>query len=309
MMSETSPNIIAWVMLFVLAMIWGSSFILMKLAMFDSGGGELFRWDQVAAIRLSAAGLVLLPIALRTLRSTPKVALFWMAMVGFLGNGIPAYLFTGAETQIDSGLAGILNALTPFFTVVVGVVLFRSKVKWIQVVGMVIGFLGAVGLVFQGELPASVSWLFSGMCIVATALYGVSVNIMHHQLRANKAIRISSVALFTAGVPSAIYLFTTDFTTRLETHPEALAGFGFACILGVIGTAVALIIFNRLIQNTSGIFASSVAYVAPIIAFAWGLLYKESLGWGHLFFGLIILSGVYLIRQPGAKAASKAAAK
>lgn len=290
-------QVIPWLLLALLALIWGSSFILMKLGMEDSAKETLYSWDQVAAMRLAFAGLALLPIFMRSFRRMSLADWGWIALVGIIGNGVPSFLFTGAETQVDSTFAGILTALTPFFAFLWGVLIFRAKSVLRQVFGIVIGFAGAIGLVMQSELPAEMSWGYSSLIVLATACYGMSVNIIHRKLSHLSSIDIAACALLLAGIPSLIYLFTTDFTTILATNPEGLYGLGYVAILGVIGTAFALVVFNIIIQKKSGLFATSVTYLIPIVAITWGAMYGEKLGWGHAIFGGMVLSGVYLFNK------------
>ena len=170
-----------WVLLIVLAFIWGSSFILMFEGLFDSEGQPLYTPWQVGAMRIAFAGLVLLPVAIRML---PKISLRdygWMALVGLVGNTVPAFCFTYAETRLDSNFAGILNGLVPFFALLVGALLFRSPVRWIQVGGIAIGLIGATGLTFLQDVDLGGSWVHIAVVIGATVFYGVSINIIHHK--------------------------------------------------------------------------------------------------------------------------------
>lgn len=272
----------------------------MKLGMEDSAREPLYSWDQVAAMRLAFAGLALAPIFFRVFRRLSLKDWGWIFLVGFMGNGLPSFLFTGAETQVDSTFAGIINALTPFFTFLFGVLIFRAKSLKAQIIGISIGFAGAVGLVTQNELPADISWGYSSLIVLATACYGMSVNIIHRKLSHLKSLDIAACALLLAGVPSLIYLFTTDFTFIVQNNPEGLRGLGFVAILGVVGTAIALAIFNLLIQKKSGLFATSVTYLIPLVAITWGAMYGEKVGWGHAVFGAMVLSGVYLLNKPKA---------
>ena len=111
---------IHWVIFCLLALIWGSSFILMK-----EGLTQLSPY-QVAALRMLFAGLVLLPFAFKALKKIPKEKMGLVLLSGIIGNFIPAFLFCIAETKIDSALAGILNSLTPLFTILVGVFFFQN---------------------------------------------------------------------------------------------------------------------------------------------------------------------------------------
>ena len=116
--AATSP--VAWALLIVLACIWGTSFILMKK------GLVVFSALELGAIRVSVAALLLLPFALRHVGSVERSRFKWLALSGVVGTLIPAFLFAYAETKLDSGLAGVLNALTAVFTLLVGALLLGS---------------------------------------------------------------------------------------------------------------------------------------------------------------------------------------
>ena len=131
--------------LLLLAFVWGSSFILMKI------GLKSFSSEQAAGIRMMLAALVLMPYALKYLRTVPKKDIKALLIAGFIGSFIPAFLFTKAQTRIDSALAGMLNSLTPVFTLLVGVLFHRIKFRWMQVMGISLGLLGAIGLITYGK--------------------------------------------------------------------------------------------------------------------------------------------------------------
>jgi drug/metabolite transporter (DMT)-like permease len=275
----------------------------MKLGLFDSKGDELYSSWQVGALRMAFAGVVLAPVAFRTLGRVSKKTLFWMFMVGLFGNAIPAYLFTMAELKIDSGYAGILNSLTPFFALIIGLTVFKLKVKSIQAVGMVLGMLGAVGLIAQNGFVGEFNLPYSMIVVIATFCYGLSVNFIHYKLQSQTPLSIAAVALLFAGLPSAVFLFTTDFLVVLDTNEEAWAGFWYIAILGVVGTALALALFNKLVLNTSVVISTSVTYLIPIVAVIWGFIFGESFTLMHAVFGAVILAGVYLVNRPKSRKA------
>ncbi len=292
-MSNKGNNI--WIYLIILAFIWGSSFILMKRGLFTSEGLVLYSSTQVAALRMLLAGLVLLPVSIRTIRKTKTKTLFWIAMTAIFGNGIPAFLFTAAQTELDSGFVGMLNSLTPIFTFILGMVLFKSKASWLQLVGLLVGLVGAIGLISIGSGSIEFNLSASLMIVAATLCYAISVNIIHSKLSDVNTFTIASIALLIAGIPSGIFLFTTNFTEILMNNPEGINGFFYTLLLAAIGTAAALLLFNKVVQMTNAIIASSVTYLIPIFAVMWGILDGEELSVKHVVFGLIILSGVYLI--------------
>ncbi len=283
-----------WLILIILALVWGSSFILMKR------GLEAFSSSQVAAIRIFVAFLFLIPIAYKHLKK--DLLVHWKAFLGMgmCGNLIPAFLFTKAETGISSSLTGMLNSLTPLFTIITGILFFKAKARWQSVTGVLIGLSGAIGLVYfsNGNDPARDNGIiFSLYVVLATILYAFSVNIIGKYLRNVNAITATVWALMFIGPIAGIYLFTTDFIHILKTNPEALKALGYVCILGVFGTALSVMIFNRLIRNSDPVFASSVTYLIPVVALGWGIFEKEQIQILHFVFIGIILGGVYLVNK------------
>jgi drug/metabolite transporter (DMT)-like permease len=298
-----------WGILIVLALIWGSSFILMKRGMWHAAPGpdginvehEVFTSSQVAALRMFIAFLFLFPFAFRYVRSDQWVHWKGFLGTGVLGNFIPAFLFTKAETGISSALTGMLNSLTPLFTLVLGVLLFKAKTRAINVVGVIIGFIGAIGLLAAGKQE---SWgdnvSYGTYVIIATVCYGLSVNIIKKWLGGVNSISITVWAFLFVGPPAAVYLFSTDFLHRLETIPWAWQSLGYVTILAVFGTALSVILFNVLIKRSSALFASSVTYLIPIVAMGWGVFEKEPVLLLHILSVCLILVGVYLVNRKSA---------
>ncbi|MBK9402528.1 MAG: EamA family transporter [Bacteroidetes bacterium] len=285
---------VKWLMLFSLALIWGSSFILMKR------GLTAFRPDQVASIRMLVACLASLPLAFSRLRHIKWESAKYMAVVGIVGSGIPAFLFATAQTRISSYLAGMLNALTPVFTLILGSLFFHSKFTRRQIAGVMIGFIGATGLVFVrsgGGLSADAGFAF--LIVIATCCYGISVNTIKTFLSGQDTLLISSVSLLAVGIPYGIYLFTTDFVERLFTFPEAGVAFASLATLSIFGTALSNILYFQLVKTAGPLFASAVTYLMPVIALAWGMADGETLHPIHLFAMMAILAGVGLISWKG----------
>lgn len=277
--------------LFVLAFIWGSSFILMKI------GLKSFTSSQAAGIRIFSASLVLLPLSIRNLKNLKRKDLFPLLIAGFLGSFIPAFLFTKAQTRIDSALAGMLNSLTPVFTLLVGVLFFKSKFKWMQITGLFLGLMGALGLITSGSdvsLGKINSYAF--FIVLATTCYAFNINVVKSKLSHLTGIQITSLSFFFIGPLAFAYLLTTDFHPVVENvdwhiHFAALA------VLGVVGTAMAMLLMNSLIRYITPVFASSVTYIIPIFAIGWGILDGEVITIFHLMFMGLILLGVYLINR------------
>ena len=280
-----------WFILVLLAFIWGSSFILIKK------GLDAFSPVQVGSIRIVFAGLCLLPFALRYLKSYKN---YWKKffLYGMTANLLPAILFALAETGISSSLAGILNSLTPIMTFIIGIIVFHTVIKKGQVIGLMIGFAGSFALSFINNAGGLGSFnYFALFVIVATICYGISANMVKVSFHKINSVVLTSLALFFVGPLGFIYLFSSDFLTRVSSHPDALASLGYLFLLGAFGTAFALVLFNKLIQITTAVFATSVTYLIPVIAVLWGILDGEDFFTLHFLGMLLIVAGVYIINK------------
>lgn len=302
-MQTQNASLKAYLLLIFLSIVWGSSFLLMKKGMVAEDGSAIFSPYQVAALRMGIAGLALLPFMLIHRKEINKSNLFPAFLVGLCGNGIPAFLFTYAETGINTSLAGMLNATTPVFTVLIAVLIFKNKFLWLNYVGVFLGFIGALMLVYFGGGSGGVdkSQMFSAsLVLIACFLYGTSVNIMRNYLHSVKPIAITSFSLLSVGIPCLIFLFSTDYLIVLNNHPGAWKAMGFITILSLIGTALSVVIFYYLIRMTSAVFASSVTYLIPVTAMFLGVIeYGEVINFEQFMAIAVILCGVWLINKKG----------
>lgn len=282
-----------WFILIALALIWGSSFILMKR------GLDVYSSDEVAALRILIAFLFLSPLAFKHVKSSMLKHWKGFLGMGMLGNFIPAFLFTKAETGISSSLTGMLNSLTPLFTMLLGILLFGAKTKLVNAIGILIGFVGAIGLLLVGKQEdMDQNMLFGLFVVLATVCYALSVNIIKKELNSVPAITATVWAMLFIGPLAGIYLFGfTDFTQKLGHDPLALVSLGYVSILAILGTAISVVIFNVLIRNTNALFASSVTYLIPVVAILWGVLDGEDVQPAHFLWITIILMGVYLVNK------------
>ncbi len=280
-------------MLIGLSLIWGSSFILIKR------GLDVYSASEVGALRIASASIFLLPFALKGLRKITSKHWKLLFFVGLFGSLLPAFLFAKAQTQLPSSVAGILNALTPLFTMLIGILFFSQRINLKTTVGLLVGLVGTIFLIIAGSGGEVSDLNYYGFYVVlATIFYGANLNLIKYHIADLRARTITSVSLLIVGPVSIIYLFSaTDFIQKTNSIDGAWYAFSAVVLLGVLGTAIALIIFNQLVKLTSPIFTSSVTYIIPIIAVGWGLLDNEQLFLGHYFgMGLIIL-GVYLSRN------------
>lgn len=286
-----------WIVLLLLAFTWGSSFILMKR------GLEVLDEFQVAALRISFAGLVMLPFAFSSLKKIKPNNIIPIAVVGYFGNFLPAFLFTKAQTVLSSSLTGMLNSLVPFFTLLLGLLFFNAQINKKAGIGVAIGLMGAIGLILSkqsNEIAHGLDeqWWYAIFPIMATFCYATSVNIIKYYLADVSSLAITAVSfLFTFPVALTIF-FLSPWELDFQQHEtDFLVGVGYIAILGVVGTALAVIIFNALIKNTTAVFASSVTYIIPIVAILWGLFDGEEVTQWQLAFMGTILAGVYLVKS------------
>lgn len=277
--------------LIILGFIWGSSFILMKT------GLKSFSNDQVAAMRILFASLTMMPLAFRNLKILRGKELKSLLIAGFIGSFIPAFLFTKAQTRIDSALAGMLNSLTPIFTLLVGIVFYKMKFKWQHLLGLSFGLTGALGLISSGStISIDNINIYVFFVIGATLCYAISVNEIKTNLTHLNGFQVTSLSFFFLGPVALIYLLTTDLSVPVQ---NTTWGYHLMAIiaLGIIGTSLAMLIMNTIIRHISALFASSVTYIIPVFAIMWGLLDGEQITAFHFVFIGIILLGVYLIRK------------
>jgi drug/metabolite transporter (DMT)-like permease len=281
-------DLLSWLIFIALSFIWGSSYILMKI-----GLNKLTPF-QVASIRILSAGLILLPVALKHIRSISKDKLVFIFLAGLIGNLIPAFLFCLAEQRIDTSLTGTLNSLSPIFVIITGALFFNTTTSLNKVVGIMIAFSGTLLLVtdkthLHGMLDcASVVYV-----VAATVLYGFNINLVHTKLKWIGSLQIASIALFLNGILALIILIATGYFSLQLSNKDVLLSTGAATLLGTIGTAVATVIFYMLIKRAGAVFASMVTYGMPFVAIFWGLIIGENIGWKEVGCLVIILIGVY----------------
>ncbi|MFY0687895.1 MAG: DMT family transporter [Cyclobacteriaceae bacterium] len=292
-MTQQKTPALAWILLISLALVWGSSFILIKKGLVVLSAGE------VGALRVFSAGAFVFFPALYQLKHVSVSQLKYILIVGLFGSLIPSFLFAIAQTRVSSSITGVLNALTPFNTVLIGLLFFKIRSKSIIYFGMGLGLVGTAILILtgsDGQLQLNAYGLF---IILATVLYGVNVNVIKYKLAGVNSMTITSLSLAMVGPAAGIYLFGfTPLVSHMSDEGGPLA-IAYICVLGVVGTAIALIIFNKLVQLTDPVFTASVTYLIPIVAISWGLLDGERLSFYHLIGMVTILGGVYITNIAG----------
>ena len=271
----------------------------MKMGLFARDGSALFPPTQLAALRMAIAGITLLPIGLKHFRRLTPEQWKWVAIVGVLGSFIPALLFAIAQTQLPSAVAGMLNALTPLWTLLIAIAVFGVHFHRGQLIGLGFGLIGTIGLIWNPEASFEAAWGSGALLVLATICYGTSVNITREKLQTLKGPVIASCSLGLVSLPAAIWFLTGDIPSLIATHPDGLRGFIAIVALAAFGTAGALVLFNQVIAWTNSVFAASVTYIIPVFATFWGWMDGESLRASHLIAGSLILVGVWITHRAG----------
>jgi drug/metabolite transporter (DMT)-like permease len=277
--------------LIFLALIWGSSFILMKR------GLEVFNFMEVASLRIVIAFFSLIPFLPKGIKVVKKKHYLPILITALLGNGIPAFLFAKAQTELDSSLVGTLNAVVPLFTLILGIYFFSARPSKANILGIFIGLLGTGFLAFSTLREGIAFNPYILLIVLATIFYAISINVIKKYLQDLNASSIAALAFLIIGPIAATYLFNTRFLYQLQAHPDGYKALGYIALLSVLGTSMAAIIFNRLLSRSSAIFVSSITYLIPIVAIFWGVFDGEIITMYHALGFVIILSGVYLVNK------------
>ena len=278
-------------LLILLSLIWGTSFILIKQ------GLKAFTSDEVGSLRVAAASLFILPVAIVHLRSLKTGDHLKLFISGMMGIFIPAFLFAMAQTRMDSSVAGILNTLTPLFTMIVGAIVFKQKFTGYAIAGIILGFTGTILLSFSTGVDFGFN-TYALLIVLACLLYASNLNFIKFNIPDLGAVTITSVSLMFIGPFALIYLLGfTDFIHKVQTGGGAWKAFGFIVLLGFMSTALATILFNKLVKLSTPLFASSVTYLMPIVVVAWGALDGEKLRINHFLGMAAIIAGVYLANR------------
>jgi drug/metabolite transporter (DMT)-like permease len=284
-------NFLNWMLFVVLSVVWGSSFILMKTS------AEHLNGLQIGSIRIFAAGVGLLPWAIFHISKIPLKKLGVVILTGVLGNFFPALLFASAiKENGESSLASILNSLTPLFVIVIGLLFFKTKVQKRKITGVLVGFAGLVILnVLRGPVSAGDNGVL--LILIATIFYGITVNLVSNYLKGVDGFKIASVSLAIMAIPSCIIMWQQNVFTIARFDEEARWSIALACLLGIVGSAIATGLYYVLIQKAGGLFASLVTYAIPIVAIMWGLLANENITAAQVGCLAMILAGVYLANR------------
>lgn len=279
-----------WIFLFLLAIIWGSSFILIKKGLIGLSP------IQLGSLRIIISGFILFIVGFNSLKNLSKSSIKWIALSGFLGTFFPAFLFAYAETEIDSAIASILNAIVPINTIVFGFLIFKINSNKKQVFGILIGFIGVTLLILNGaNINPNQNYWYTLLVIIATVMYAFNINIIKKYLQNIPPLTIAVGNFIVLIIPAFLVLIYSDFfSAQVLQGPNFSISIFYVFLLSLFGTALAKVLFNNLVQISTPIFASSVTYIMPIVALFWGLLDNEAFSFWQGIATLIILGGVYL---------------
>ncbi len=281
-----------WLYLLLLSLIWGTSFILIKKGLIG------LTQIQLGSLRTVLTAIILFSVGLPTLKNIKKQQWKWIALSALFGTFIPAYLFAFAQKHIDSAVASILNSLTPLATAVLGYLVFSIYTTRRQMIGVFIGLVGSVMLILAGAHinPHQNHW-YGILVLIASVGYALNVNILKKYLSELSPLAIATGNFVVIVIPALLILIGTGYFSQVWTAPEVQISTGYILILALFGTALAKILFNKMIQISSPVFASSVTYTMPVVAVMWGLFDGERFGWYQGISALIVLFGVYLANQ------------
>lgn len=281
-----------WLLLILLSVIWGSSFILIKKSL------EHFSPYQVGALRVLIAGIILMPVAISKYKLFPKKHLKWLILAAFTGNFIPMFLFPIAETEISSSIAGIINSMMPIFVIIVGALVWKFETNQRQITGIIISFTGVCLLAFGGDDGAKFKLFPILLLLLATFCYAMSTTTVKSKLMdVSSTILSAFVFSFVLFLPSVIALLSTSFVSTFTFNKENMIGLGFVSLLSVFGTGLAMMMNYRLLKVSTPLFASTVTLLMPIVAIIWGILDGEKLTTLQFVGASIIIAGLIFLRS------------
>lgn len=293
-MQERQPGLGDFLTLLGLSLMWGSSYVLIKW------GLEVFEARQIAMLRLGISSLVLAPLAVRHLQRVRLGQLPLLVVVGLTGTALPAILFPTAQVYLSSSLTGMLSSLTPLATFLIAWLAFRNRPVREQVVGIVVGLIGAVWLTSvspHGEGGQTQQLAYAALVLLACFCYGTSSNLVANYFREVPALTITVVSYFLVGLPPLVYALLFEDIPQRILGGAGLRALGYVSVLAVGSTVLAGLVYYRLVLRTSPVFASMVSYLIPVVALLWGLADGESFVWGQVPAIVLVLVGVFLSKR------------
>ncbi len=279
-----------WILLIIVAFLWGTPYILREIAL------KSFSHNQVAAFQVFISFLFFIPFIFKFYQKINKKNILPLILSGLTGNIGPSYFFAKAQTQISSSMTGMLNAMLPTITLILGLIIFRSATNKKTIVGILLGLAGTLLLVFSGQsYGESYFWgiFFVFMAILSIA---VSINLVRFALPNLTGLEIAALAFLFVGPLSVSYLLFTDFAVALAS-PVFYKSMVMILLLGTL-TFLGVIAYNRLIKQSSHVFAASIAYLIPIVAIFFGVVFGgDTISYLQIIAITIILLGVNLTNR------------
>jgi len=289
-----------WVYLLLLSLIWGTSFILIKKGLIG------LTQIQLGSLRIVMTSIILFSVGMPALKEIKRPQWTWIGLSALFGTFFPAFLFAFAQKHIDSAVASILNSFTPLATAILGYTVFRIYTTKRQILGVLIGLVGSIMLILAGTKinPQQNHW-YGILVLIASVGYALNVNIIKKYLKDLSPMAIATGNFVLIVLPALLILIATGYFSQVWTMPKVQVSTGYIAILALFGTALAKILFNKMIQISSPVFASSVTYTMPVVAVMWGVFDGERFGWHQVLSAGIVLLGVYLAHQSKKSSRSK----
>lgn len=288
---DLNKNFWKWATFLTMSFIWGASFILIKKGLLA------YTPQQSGALRMVFASTFFAPIALKRLKFLNKNTLLVLLIVGLIGNFVPAFLFAYGETQVISTVASMLNSTTPIFTLIIAILFFSVKVNILNIIGLLVGFIGALGLIIKdGSLSFSGINIGAVAIIIATIFYGINSNFVKKHNSGLDGLTISSLSFLLIGPLAYISFFSSNLSVAYQSQYFWTSTLSIA-ILAFFGSFLANIMFNIFILKTNAILAASVTYVIPVFSLFWGLIDGEKITFIHIISTLIIFLGIIMVNK------------
>ena len=281
-----------WGTLIILSIIWGSSYILIKKGLTGLTAIEL------GSIRIMITTIIVAPFGYSKIKSIPKEKFKWVFFSACVGSFFPAYLFAFAETQISSSVTAVMVSLTPLFTLLISVIIFSAAFIRRQLLGVFVGFIGIIILVYNELLISSYNLLFVFFVIIAAFCYAINANILKYKLPGISAIALVFMSFAFLFIPALIILILSDFPlAEFVYDPGIIKSIAYIFILALFGTAIAKTMYIKLLEISTPVFSVSTTYLMPIVAIFWGLLDGEEFKLNQVIGTAVILIGVYLVTK------------
>lgn len=281
-----------WGTLVILSLIWGSSYILIKKGL--TGLTPI----QLGSLRVIVTTIIIAPIGYQKIKHIPRQKMKWVALSAFVGSFFPAYLFAFAETEISSSITAVMVSLTPLFTLLISVFVFGEELLKKQVFGVLIGFTGIIVLINNELFASSFNILYIMFIVLAAFCYAINANVLKYKLSNIPALGIVFMSFLFMFIPAFIILCFSDFPfSDFTSDPLIIESIIYIIILSLFGTAIAKVLYIKLLAISTPVFSVSTTYLMPVVAIFWGLLDGEEFKLTQFTGTAIILLGVYLVTK------------